>query len=72
MQIDNSILLDVEAYVTNFITEQVPKEYAYHNIDHTVSGSMILVMIKAQKTMKKEESLTPELFSKNTDMRNIN
>lgn len=37
MQIDNSILLDVEAYVTNFITEQVPKEYAYHNIDHTVS-----------------------------------
>lgn len=37
MQVENSLLLEVEAYVTNFITEQVPKEYAYHDIQHTVS-----------------------------------
>ncbi len=35
MQVENSILLDVEAYVTNFIAEQVPEQYAYHNISHT-------------------------------------
>ena len=36
MQVENSILLEVEAYVTNFISEQVPKEYAYHDVQHTV------------------------------------
>ncbi len=37
MQVENSLLLEVEAYVTNFISEQVPKEYAYHDIQHTAS-----------------------------------
>jgi predicted metal-dependent HD superfamily phosphohydrolase len=37
MQVENSLLLEVEAYVTNFISEQVPKEYAYHDVEHTVS-----------------------------------
>ena len=37
MQVENSLLLEVEAYVTNFISEQVPKEYAYHDVQHTVS-----------------------------------
>jgi len=37
MQVENSLLLEVEAYVTNFISEQVPKEYAYHDIQHTLS-----------------------------------
>ncbi len=36
MEVENSLLLDVEAYVTNFISEQVPKEYAYHDIQHTL------------------------------------
>ena len=36
MEVENSILLEVEAYVTNFISEQVPKEYAYHDIQHTL------------------------------------
>lgn len=35
MEVENALLLDVEAYVTNFITEQVPKEYAYHDVQHT-------------------------------------
>ena len=37
MEVENSLLLEVEAYVTNFISEQVPKEYAYHDVQHTVS-----------------------------------
>lgn len=37
MESENSLLLEVEAYVTNFITEQVPKKYAYHDIQHTLS-----------------------------------
>lgn len=32
----NSLLMEVEAYVTNFITEQVDKKFAYHNIQHTL------------------------------------
>jgi predicted metal-dependent HD superfamily phosphohydrolase/protein-S-isoprenylcysteine O-methyltransferase Ste14 len=36
MEVENSLLLDVEAYVTNFISEQVPKEYAYHDVQHTL------------------------------------
>lgn len=36
MEVENSILLEVEAYVTNFISEQVPKEYAYHDVQHTL------------------------------------
>jgi len=37
MEIENALLLEVEAYATNFITEQVPKEYAYHDIQHTIN-----------------------------------
>ncbi|MFT5165186.1 MAG: putative metal-dependent HD superfamily phosphohydrolase [Saprospiraceae bacterium] len=37
MQVENSLLLEVEAYVSNFISEQVPKEYAYHDVQHTIS-----------------------------------
>ncbi|MFK8005143.1 MAG: Pycsar system effector family protein [Saprospiraceae bacterium] len=36
MEVVNSLLMDVEAYVTNFITEQVDKKFAYHNIQHTL------------------------------------
>ena len=36
MDIVSSLLMDVEAYVTNFITEQVHKDFAYHNIQHTL------------------------------------
>ena len=36
MEVENSILLEVEAYVTNFISEQVPKEFAYHDVQHTL------------------------------------
>ena len=36
MEVENSLLLDVEAYVTNYISEQVPKEYAYHDVQHTL------------------------------------
>lgn len=37
MEVEKSLLLDVEAYVTNFITEQVPAEYSYHDVQHTVN-----------------------------------
>lgn len=36
MEVENSLLLDIEAYITNFISEQVPKEFAYHDITHTL------------------------------------
>jgi predicted metal-dependent HD superfamily phosphohydrolase len=36
MEVENSLLLDVEAYLTNFISDQVPKEYAYHDVQHTL------------------------------------
>jgi len=36
MEVVNTLLMEVEAYVTNFITEQVHKDYAYHNIQHTL------------------------------------
>ena len=36
MEVENSLILDVEAYVTNFISEQVPKQYAYHDAQHTL------------------------------------
>jgi len=37
MVVENSLLLDVEAYVTNYITEQISKKYAYHDIQHTIN-----------------------------------
>jgi len=37
MQVENSLLLEVEAYVTNFISEQISKEYAYHDVQHTLN-----------------------------------
>lgn len=36
MDVVNTLLMEVEAYVTNFITEQVHKNFAYHNIQHTL------------------------------------
>lgn len=36
MEVVNSLLIEVEAYVTNFITQQVDNKYAYHNIQHTL------------------------------------
>ena len=36
MEVVNSLLVEVEAYVTNFITDQVDNKFAYHNIQHTL------------------------------------
>lgn len=36
MEVVNALLMEVEAYVTNFITEQVHENFAYHNIQHTM------------------------------------
>ena len=36
MDVVNSLLIEVEAHVTNFITEHVDKKFAYHNIQHTL------------------------------------
>ncbi len=36
MKVVNALLLEVETYITNFITEQVHKDFAYHNIQHTL------------------------------------
>ena len=36
MEVVNALLMEVEAYVTNFITEQVHESFAYHNIQHTL------------------------------------
>lgn len=32
---DNKVLLAVEEFVTNFYRDQVPKEYVYHDLQHT-------------------------------------
>ena len=37
MQVENALLLEVEAYITNFISEQVADEFAYHNVEHTIN-----------------------------------
>ena len=37
MEAENSLLLEVEAYVSNFISEQVPNEFAFHDIQHTLN-----------------------------------
>ena len=37
MEVEKSLLLDVEAYATNFIAEQVSDKYAYHDIQHTIN-----------------------------------
>ena len=37
MEAGNTLLYEVEAYVTNFISEQVPREYAYHDVQHTLN-----------------------------------
>ncbi len=52
MEVENALLLDVEAYVTNFITEQVPKEYAYHDVQHTVN------VVEAAKEIGKSMKLS--------------
>lgn len=51
MEAENSLLYDVEAYVTNFITEQVPKVYAYHDINHTLN------VVSSTEFLCKEENL---------------
>jgi len=48
MEVENSLLLEVEAYVTNFITEQVPKEFSYHNIQHTLNVVEAVIEIGSQ------------------------
>ena len=52
MEVENSLLLDVEAFVTNFITEQVAKEYAFHDVDHTSN------VVKSVKEIGKEMDLS--------------
>jgi len=53
MEVVNSLLLDVEAYVTNFITEQVDKKFAYHNIQHTLD------VVNATKQLSAAHDLRP-------------
>ena len=33
---ENNLLLDVETYAVNFITRNVPKDYAFHDLQHTI------------------------------------
>ncbi len=55
MEVENSLLLDVEAHVTNFITEQVPKEYAYHDIQHTLNVVSSVAEIGKKFGLNEEE-----------------
>ncbi len=54
MEAENNILLEVEAYVTNFISEQVPKEYAYHDVQHTLD------VVAATREISSHFELSPE------------
>ncbi|MEM9919988.1 MAG: Pycsar system effector family protein [Bacteroidota bacterium] len=55
MEAENSILLEVEAYVTNFITEQVPKKYAYHDIQHTLNVVIAARQIGMEMELSEKE-----------------
>jgi len=37
MQVENALLLEVETYVSDFISNQIPKEHTYHDLQHTVN-----------------------------------
>lgn len=54
MEVVNSLLMEVEAYVTNFITEQVDNKFAYHNIQHTID------VVNATQELGKAHSLNPK------------
>ncbi len=34
---ENNLLLDVESYAVNFITRNISKDYAFHDLQHTIS-----------------------------------
>lgn len=51
MEVVNSLLMKVEAYVTNFITEKVDKKFAYHNLQHTLD------VVNATQQLGKAHSL---------------
>ena len=59
MEVKNSLLVEVEAYVTNFIQEKVPEVYAYHNLDHTqnVVNSAMQIAEKLDLSEKEKEIL---------------
>lgn len=55
MEVVNSLLMEVEAYVTNFITEQVDKKFAYHNIQHTLDVVNATVQLSAAHDLHSKE-----------------
>ncbi len=61
MEIENALLLEVEAYATNFITEQVPKEYAYHDVQHTINVVEGVREIGQLKGLSQEDMVILEL-----------
>lgn len=44
-------MLDVETYAVNFITREVPKDYAFHDLQHTIS------VVEAARTIGKDMNL---------------
>ncbi len=61
MEIENALLLEVEAYATNFITEQVPKEYAYHDVQHTINVVEAVREIGQLKGLSQKDMILLEL-----------
>ncbi len=55
MEAGKSLLYEVEAYVTNFISEQVPKEYAYHDIQHTLNVVATVQLLGKELGLSKSE-----------------
>lgn len=51
---ENNLLLDVETYAVNFITRNVPKDYAFHDLQHTI------IVVEATHKIGKAMNLSEE------------
>ncbi len=51
---ENNLLIDVETYAVNFITRNVPKDYAFHDLQHTISVVEAVQKIGAEMDLSEE------------------
>lgn len=51
---ENNLLIDVETFAVNFITRNVPKDYAFHDLQHTISVVEAVQKIGAETNLEEE------------------
>jgi len=52
--LENNLLIDVETFAVNFITRNVPKDYAFHDLQHTISVVEAVQKIGAETNLEEE------------------